>query len=198
MHIEENYDKQNIISVVDTEGFMQYNNVVAQTFDIDVQKLIKSDPKVVNKFMKTADIKDIKNFLFFAKSTIDIHWLIFFNNLYTKIPNGDFWNAIRKEDAHPDNKKMRAQSVISVEPDVIQEQEKSKKFAYQNISEFCNDIKQAVEKNDIDLESIQALLARRKKNSSQAMQIDKEIYTTLLPVYFELRNKGYNHTDLCN
>jgi len=198
MHIEENYDKQNIISVVDTEGFMQYNNVVAQTFDIDVQKLIKSDPKVVNKFMKTADIKDIKNFLFFAKSTIDIHWLIFFNNLYTKIPNGDFWNAIRKEDAHPDNKKMRAQSVISVEPDVIQEQEKSKKFAYQNISEFCNDIKQAVEKNDIDLESIQALLARRKKNSSHAMQIDKEIYTTLLPVYFELRNKGYNHTDLCN
>jgi GTP-binding protein EngB required for normal cell division len=76
--------------------------------------------------------------------------------------------------------------------------EKSKKFAYQNISEFCNDIKQAVEKNDIDLESIQALLARRKKNSSHAMQIDKEIYTTLLPVYFELRNKGYNHTDLCN
>lgn len=178
---------------------VQYNKETAQVLGIDLQKIMKSDPAAAKQFMKVANLDDVRNFFNFVQSGgLDINRFFFFNNFYTRFPGWQMRESVNRKNLHPDIQRMLTEPMIQVEPDIVDEQEKSSKYANQSIKQFYNDIDQALLLHKIEEEKVATLVQQRSYSRLELKKIDTQLHKLLLPVYYSLREQWYTYNDLCN
>jgi len=178
-----------------------YTKEVVDVLDPDYQKIIESDPRAAKIFMSTAPIEDIERFFSFIQDNnlaAKIEWFFFFNNFHTKFPGWQFWQSAHKETADVDTQRMLTEPLMQVKPDIMDDEEKSEKYAHQSLKDFFNDLIKTLQSHNIDPNTITTLIEKRREAriTPQAKEIDQELHRLLLPVYIDLRKMWYSHLDL--
>jgi len=178
-----------------------YSKEVADVLDPDYQKIKESDPRAAKIFMSTAPIEDIERFFSFIQDNDlsgKITWFFFFNNFHTKFPGWQFWQSAHKETADVDTQRMLTEPLMQVKPDIMDDEEKSEKYAHQSLKDFFNDLIKTLQSHNIDPNTITTLIEKRReaKRTPGLKNIDEKLHRLLLPVYIDLRKQWYNHNDL--
>ena len=179
--------------------FSQYAKKITQNFNINFEKIIESNPQEAKKFMSVATLDDIQRFFSFVRHKdvgIEIHRFPFFDNFHTKFPGWQFWESAHR--AKNDADILFTEPLIQADPDSIDEEVNSEKYAQQSLWNFFNDLEKALSSHKIKPEEITTLIQKRAEArlTPQYHEIDTELHMVLLPVYYILREQWYSHWDL--